>query len=308
MQPKKRALGRGLEALLPQRPAAAPAVVQDIPAALTPEPNRPAPSTLPHSSIRRNPDQPRQNFDPAALEELSSSIKQHGVLQPVAVVPSDGGYILVAGERRWRAAQLAGLTDIPAVILESLSEQDILECALIENLQRENLSPLEEARAYQALIDSFGLSQDEVAERVGKSRPAVANTLRLLKLNSEFQRDLEEGRITAGHARAMLSLDHPRVQQKLRNMIVNEGLSVRQAEERATKIALDNIPSGGSPRRTKASASDSPEVQRLREQLIEAFTCRVDIKTAGKDRGKIEIFYDSLDELERILNRVRVEA
>lgn len=306
MQPKKRALGRGLEALLPQR-------ISTLPPAM--EPNapataeRPGSSKLPIGSIHRNPEQPRQTFDPASLEELSNSIKAHGVLQPIAVMQAGAHYILVAGERRWRAAQQAGLTEIPAVVLDSLSDQEILECALIENLQRENLSPLEEARAYQALVETFGLSQDEVAERVSKSRPAVANTLRLLKLSEEFQRDMVEGRLTAGHARALLSLDNERMRQKLRDIIVNEQLSVRQAEERATRIAMDNIATGRTaPRQQKSSRNEDADVRRLREQLIEAFACKVDVKSSGKDRGKIEIYYDSLDELERILNRLRVEA
>ncbi|MGI8908910.1 MAG: ParB/RepB/Spo0J family partition protein [Candidatus Sumerlaeaceae bacterium] len=270
---------------------------------------RPGSSKLPIGSIHRNPEQPRQTFDPASLEELSNSIKAHGVLQPIAVMQAGAHYILVAGERRWRAAQQAGLTEIPAVVLDSLSDQEILECALIENLQRENLSPLEEARAYQALVETFGLSQDEVAERVSKSRPAVANTLRLLKLSEEFQRDMVEGRLTAGHARALLSLDNERMRQKLRDIIVNEQLSVRQAEERATRIAMDNIATGRTaPRQQKSSRNEDADVRRLREQLIEAFACKVDVKSSGKDRGKIEIYYDSLDELERILNRLRVEA
>lgn len=308
MQPKKRALGRGLEALLPQRsvPSAMAAAAASLP---NEQETKPGVLTLPISAIQRNPEQPRQIFDSAALAELAQSIKAHGVLQPIAVVQSGNAYTLVAGERRWRAAQQAGLAEIPALILESLSEQEILECALVENLQRENLSSLEEARAYQALIDTFGLSQDEVAERVGKSRPAVANTLRLLRLEESFRRDLEEGRLTAGHARALLSLDSPKLQHKLRDIIVTEGLSVRQAEERATRLALDHSSPGSSPTRQKPSTRiEDSDVQRLREQLIEAFACRVDVKSAGKDRGKIEIFYDSLDELERILSRVRVEA
>jgi ParB family chromosome partitioning protein len=266
--------------------------------------------------IYRNPDQPRQKFEPNSLNELAKSIRQHGVLQPIAVVPfGDDTYTLVAGERRWRAAQMAGLPEIPAVILEPLSEQEMLECALVENLQRENLSPLEEARAYQALIDTFGLQQDEVADRVGRSRPAVGNTLRLLKLEEPFRRDVDEGRMSAGHARAILSLTDSKLQYKLRDMIVNEELTVRQAEERANALVRKYAEraSGESDResgeaRTKSDRHEDPDVARLREQLIEAFACRVDVKAQAKDRGKIEIYYDSLDELERILSRVKIEA
>jgi ParB family chromosome partitioning protein len=309
MQPKKRALGRGLEALLPQKPVAVTTELRpQAPEAAAADTDvvKSGVAKLPIASIRRNPDQPRQSFDPEALAELAGSIQIHGVLQPIAVVAAADGYTLVAGERRWRAAQQAGLTEIPAVILEQLSEQELLECALVENLQRENLSVLEEARAYQALIDTFGLSQDEVAERVGKSRPAVANTVRLLRLDEEFRRDLDDGRLSAGHARALLSLENPRMQKRLRDMIVSEGLSVRQAEERASRIAMENIPAGTS--HARKTRHDDADVKRLREQLIEAFACRVDVKSSAKDRGKIEIYYDSLDELERILSRVRVEA
>lgn len=311
MQQKKRALGRGLEALLPQKPPPQEAS-SNTEANTTPVPALAAgPGRLPISQIRRNESQPRQSFDPTALSELADSIRKHGIIQPVAVVASEKGtYTLVAGERRWRAAKEAGLKEIPAIVLDPLSDQEVLECALVENLQRENLSPLEEAKAYRALIDTFGVSQETVAERVGKSRPAIANALRLLKLPSEFQKDLEEGRLTAGHARALLALDNLRDQQRLRDAIVQEQLSVRQAEELAGRI-LGNPESSSSKnkaRQGKTSRPSDPDTERLREQLIEALACRVDLKPYDAQRGKIEIQYDSLDELERILTRMGVGA
>jgi len=314
VQQKKRVLGRGLEALLPQKPQpqqpAKPTETHE-PVAASSQPAA-RPDKLPVASIRRNEAQPRQVFDPVALAELADSIRRHGLLQPVAVMPgSDGTYILVAGERRWRAAQEAGLQEIPAVILDKLNDQELLECALVENLQRENLSPLEEARAYRALVDTFGLSQEAVAERVGKSRPAVANALRLLKLNEEFQQDLEEGRLTPGHARALLALENLQDQQRLRQEIVSWQLSVRQAEDRALRLQAGGASDSPIKSRGRASAPQKgldSDSQRLREQLIEAFACRVDLKPAGPNRGKIEIYYETLDELERILSRMGVGA
>ncbi len=311
MPSKKRALGRGLEALLPARPA--PAITGDGAAegalALAAAPltdTASAYQVLGIDDIEPNPHQPRENFDEAALAELASSIRVHGVLQPVAVVVRDGKNRIVAGERRWRAARLAGLESIPAVFLD-LNDQEVLECALVENLQREDLNPVEAARAYKALVDTFGLSHEEVAERVGLSRPAVANSLRLLRLPPDYLKDVEGGYLSAGHARALLSLEREGDRRRLRDAIVRERLSVREAEQMAAQIAERAI----APKKRKSRAAEEPEdanISRLREQLIEALACRVRFRALEPTRGRIEISYDSLDELERILGILGVEA
>lgn len=301
MQSKKRALGRGLGALLPAKPPQiapqrvepeAPVAVQDEPA--------PAPTNrLPIDSLTPNPYQPRDVFDDTALQELASSLKTHGFIQPIAVVRRGDSFMIVAGERRWRAARIAELTEVPVIELE-LTEQEILEFALIENLQRENLNAIEEARAYKALMNTFALSQDEVADRVGKSRPAIANALRLLKLPAEMQNDVSSGTISAGHARALLSLEDETQRKRLRDAIVRDQMSVREAENYA--VELTNRPVR--PRKAKLD----PDTQRLRELLIDRLACRVNVKTFDQNKGKIEIFYNSLDELERILGVMDVEV
>ncbi len=316
MSSKKRALGRGLEALLPARPA--PAVITELTSAdngtLSSGANGAAAvvvlEELPYqllsvTELEPNPNQPREIFDEAALEELARSIRVHGILQPVAVVRREGKWRIVAGERRWRAAQLAGMLTVPAVVLE-LNDQEVLECALVENLQRENLNPVESARAYKALVDTFGLSQEEVADRVGLSRPAVANSLRLLRLPADYLRDVEGGYLTAGHARALLSLEREGDRRRLRDAVVRGRLSVREAEQLAAQIADRTTVSKKKPAKSE-TALDS-DLARLREQLIEALACRVQIKPLEKTRGRIEIHYDSLDELDRLLSVLGVEA
>jgi ParB family chromosome partitioning protein len=205
----------------------------------------------------------------------------------------------VAGERRWRAARIAGLTELPVISLQ-LNDQQVLEYALVENLQRENLNPMEEARAYRTLIESFGMSQEQVAARVGKGRPTIANALRLLKLPLEFQQDVEAGRLTPGHARAVLSLESDHDQKRLRDAVIRNGLSVREAEQLSVEIANRKTKS----RTTKAQ---DPHARQLREALVEHLGCRVTVKTFDPTKGKIDIYYSSLDELERVLAAMGVE-
>ena len=313
MQQKKRALGRGLEALLPQKPespspntksvATKTAGVQQKDTAA----NSANPATLPITAIRRNEAQPRQYFDEEALHQLADSIKRRGLIQPVAVMPRENDYVIVAGERRWRAAQLAGIREVPVIILEALSDQDLLEYALVENLQREDLNPLEEARAYQSLQRAFSLTAEDIADRVGKSRPAIANSLRLLTLSVHMQEDIESERITAGHARAILSLENSRDQVSLRNLIVTDNLSVRQAELKAREMV-----EGGAVRRGKPKASkrqQEPEhVRQLREQLVDTLACKVSVTTSDGNRGKIEIYFESLDELQHVLDQMGIQS
>lgn len=306
MQSKKRAaLGRGLGALLPPRqspPPIEPAASVVAPVA-DPASSGERVERVAISLIQPNPAQPRQYFDEAALSELAASIKEHGLIQPILVNRRGGDFMIVAGERRWRAAQLAGFAEVPVIALQ-LSEKEVLEFALVENLQRENLNSIEEARAYRALIDTFGLSQEEVADRVGRSRPAIANALRLLKLPPDVQVEIESGRISAGHARAILSLEKDADQRRLRDEILLKGLSVRQAEQRAAQISSPSRPARS---QQKTPTPPDPNAKRLQEELIERFTCRVAVKTIDQNRGKIEIYYDSLDELERVLNALGVD-
>lgn len=307
MPPKKRALGRGLEALLPQKPIQSVATIADNVANPTPVETA-TPRTLSITAIRRNEAQPRQYFDEEALHQLADSIKRRGLIQPVAVMARQNDYVIVAGERRWRAAQLAGLRELPVIILDALSDQDLLEYALVENLQREDLNPLEEARAYQSLQRAFSLTAEEIADNVGKSRPAIANALRLLTLSSHMQEDIEAERMTAGHARAILSLEKNRDQVTLRDLIVTDNLSVRQAELKAREMI-----EGGAARKSKSKArspqhEESAFVRDLRERLVDALACKVSLSTNGNDQGKIEIHFQSLDELQGVLDRLGIQS
>ncbi|MBX7245193.1 MAG: ParB/RepB/Spo0J family partition protein [Candidatus Sumerlaeaceae bacterium] len=294
MQSKKRALGKGLGALLPPKPSAPTVVAVPVEAAGQAETfDGERLRRVPLELVKPNPNQPRGRFDEDSLKELAESIKHQGLIQPVAVAKRGDGFMIVAGERRWRAAGLAGIKTIPVIEL-TVTDQEVLEYALVENLQRENLNPMEEARAYKALMESFGLSQEEVADRVGKGRPTVANVLRLLKLPHSMQKDVEEGLLSPGHARALLSVENANDQIKLREGIVANGWSVREAERHA--LALQKRPAKSRPTEGK-----DPNVERLREQIVEALSCRVDVRAFGTNRGKIEIHYDSLDDLDRIL-------
>jgi ParB family chromosome partitioning protein len=269
-------LGRGLGALLP--PLASPA----------PEPTGQV-QEIAVDAIAPNPHQPRKDFDSNALHELSASLRHSGVLQPVVVRRAGTGYELIVGERRWRAAKLAGIERIPAVIREA-NDAESLELALVENLLREDLNPLEEAEAYQRLLAEFNWTQEELAERVGKDRSSIANCLRLLKLPEQIQADLRAGRLTMGHARALLSLDTATGQLKLREEILAHSWSVRATEEgvKRTRSHLPRRP----PRR-------SPELAALEDSLREKLATRV--RLVGNERhGRIEIVYTSREDLDRL--------
>ncbi|MGF1572294.1 MAG: ParB/RepB/Spo0J family partition protein [Sumerlaeia bacterium] len=261
--------------------------------------------------LRPNPYQPRRMFDETKLEELRDSIKEHGVLQPLlACVDPEfpGKYLLLAGERRWRASQDAGFTEVPVRVVAA-KDHEQLEFALIENIQRDNLSAVEEARAYQELAQTFGYSQDQVAKRVGKSRVAVANSIRLLKLTEYALQDIEDGRLTAGHARAILMLSHKLQQEALRKEILEQELTVRQAEERARdyqqgKVHLQDKPGSArtTPKKSTESGEQNLDVEHLSERLTQLLGCKVQIKARSVKRGRIEITYRSLDDMDRILD------
>lgn len=269
MSRKASGLGRGLDALIPRAPAAAP-------------------TTLPLDRLAPSPRQPRATFDDAALEELAASIREKGLLQPLLVRPAGEGYEVVAGERRWRAARLAGLASVPVVVRE-IDERETLELGLVENLQREDLSPLEEARAYARLIE-MGRTQEEAAKVVGKGRSTVANALRLLALPARALEALEAGRITPGHARAILALPGERRDAAL-DLILASELSVREAE------ALAGAPE---PARPAPSPPARPRPHRnLELELSRLAGTRVRI--VGQDKGKLELAYGSVEELGRLL-------
>jgi len=290
-KPAKQALGRGLAALLgedlaPPTPAGEP----------MPRPNDRI-IDLPLERLEPNPYQPRRLYDQDALRALADSIAEHGVLQPLVVRPAPGGYQLIAGERRMRACQMLGKDTVPVVVRQATDQQALL-LALLENLQREDLNPMEEAKAFERLVEEFSLSHDEIASGVGKDRSTVANSLRLLKLPAELQQDISDGRISAGHARALLALQNAARMRAVRDQIVAGGLSVR-ATERLVKKLLE--PGQGAP------AEPTPvqlHIDSLADDLARRFGARVQIKRRGK-KGSIVIPFASDDELERLLGLLR---
>ncbi|MDP7726106.1 ParB/RepB/Spo0J family partition protein [Mycobacterium sp. TY814] len=255
------------------------------------------------SDIEPNPRQPRQVFDDEALSELVHSIREFGLLQPIVVraVPgsqSGAHYQIVMGERRWRAAQEAGLSTIPAIVRET-GDDNLLRDALLENIHRVQLNPLEEAAAYQQLLDEFGVTHDELAARIGRSRPLITNMIRLLKLPIPVQRRVAAGVLSAGHARALLSLDAgPEAQEELASRIVAEGLSVRATEEAVT---LANRGGGAAPTPPRRKPIQMPGLQDVAERLSNAFDTRVTV-ALGKRKGKIVVEFGSVDDLQRIID------
>lgn len=274
----KRGLGKGLSALIPMD-----------------EKDKESIQEVQVKDIHANQNQPRKNFDEQKLNELADSIKEHGILQPVILRKKAGTYELVAGERRWRAAQKAGIEKIPAII-KDLSDSDVMEIALIENLQREDLNPLEEAAAYKKLIEEFGMTQEELSKRVGKSRSQIANTVRLLNLDDEIKELISEGKMTAGHARALLAIEDKKERLRLARKISEDNMSVRQIEE-TVKIKTQEK------RKSKKNEDVNPAFVEISERLQRSLGTKVKIKGSEK-RGKIEIEFYSEDELERILETI----
>ena len=278
---RRPALGRGLAALIPSAPA--PGSIQ-----------REGVLLMDIERIKPDPRQPRQHFDPAALDELAQSIREQGILQPVLLRRGEDGLVIVAGERRWRAAQRAGLKQIPAMV-KDLSEAASFAVALVENLQRQDLTPLEEAEGYRRLIEEHGLTQEDLAKRLGRDRSTIANTLRLLKLPGEIRAAVAEGKLTMGHARALLGLSSQAAMQRLAREIVDERLSVRQAEARVRAELA--------PPKPKTPAAESPNTRHLRESLQRSLGCPVTLKQGGTG-GVLELHYGSLDDLDRLVERL----
>jgi ParB family chromosome partitioning protein len=257
---------------------------------------------LPVGSIRPNPKQPRTVFDEDALEELVGSIREIGVLQPIVVRPVDDGYELIMGERRWRATQAAGLATVPAIVRQT-EDGDLLRDALLENLHRSQLNPLEEAAAYQQLLDDFGCTHDELAQRIHRSRPQISNTLRLLRLPPLVQRRVAAGVLSAGHARALLGLSDAAAIERLAQRIVAEGLSVRAVEEIVALGAEDGV--RRQPRRTRAGVRNEA-LDDLASRLSDRFETRVKVDL-GKQRGKLTVEFASVQDLNRILSSLAPE-
>jgi ParB family transcriptional regulator, chromosome partitioning protein len=272
-------LGRGLAALIPQRAPAVPVTVD-----------------VPITRVRPNPLQPRKRFDPDGLASLTASITEHGVIQPIVVTETIDGYQLVAGERRLRAAQAAGLDRIPAVIRQ-LADREQLEVALVENLQREDLDPLETADAYRQLIDEFGFSQDDLAARVGRARSTVANTLRLLDLAPGVQAAVADGRLSEGHGRALGGLPQE-LQDRVLDSVIGQELSVRQTEELVRRLREPKPEASGQPRHRS-----DPDLERVEEELRRSLGTKVSLARSRRG-GRIVIEYYSEEELGRLYERL----
>ncbi len=282
----RQTLGRGLSALLGEELSA---------------PGEPANSEIDIDLIEPNPEQPRTRFAEASLEELAQSIRVNGVVQPIVLRQVGGRYQIVAGERRWRASQRAGLRKIPAVVRE-VSDEKLLELALVENIQRQELNPIEEAKAYRKLIDTIGLTQEEVAERVGKERTVVTTSMRLLRLPGEIQRVIEEGGLSAGHGRALLMSDDPKVQRAVANQAIDSAWSVRETEraiKKARSVKPQNIDNKGVSRNIDAN------VKAAETKLMRALNTNVKIVPGKKGTGgKIEIEYYGTDDLDRVFQLI----
>lgn len=295
MSIKKKGLGKGLDSLIPDNKSIKSVTPDKSVEAKKEEEEKAGVQTMKINEVEPNRDQPRKNFDEDALLELSDSIKQFGVLQPLLVRKRKDYYEIIAGERRWRAAKLAGVKEVP-VIEKEYTDQEILEIGLIENIQRENLNPIEEAIAYKRLLEEFNLKQDEVAERVSKSRTAVTNSMRLLKLSDKVQQMIIDDMISTGHARALLAIDDPELQYTLANKIFDEKLSVRETEKLVKEIKNPKKP------KEKKPVANSFIYQDLEEKMKSVFGTKVSIASKGKGKGKIEIEYYSDDELEHLFD------
>ena len=296
MSARKKGLGRGLNTLIPSAPIPEKNLQNKEDNLINESKN--SEMTLPIHKIEPNPDQPRNQFDEDSLQELADSIQQYGILQPLLVKKKDKYYEIIAGERRWRAAKIAGLEEVPVIIRE-YDDHEIVEIALIENIQREDLSPIEEAMAYQRLMKEHHLKQDEIAEKVSKSRAAITNSLRMLKLDPRVQNMLEEEMISSGHARALLAIHDGDLQYEIAVKVFDEKLSVRDIEK---MVKIMN-----QPKKEKEKSEDQYQFlyKDLEETMKQVLGSNVSIKNKKNNKGKIEIEYYSRDELERIVDMIK---
>ena len=305
----KPALGRGLGALLSGSPPITnptPVTTAPVAAPVPPLDSRDRVQRVPLNKIRATAMQPRKEFSADALKELADSIREQGIVQPLIVRERDGFFELIAGERRWRAAQLLNLADVPVITREA-DDRTVLELALIENLQRENLNALEEALGYSQLAEQFQLTQEQIATKVGKSRAAVANATRLLKLPAQVQTFIREGRLSVGHAKVILGLNDGEIQSLAAERAIKDGLNVRQTEGLVAKLQTRNHKSSGDTTKTKAIVPIDSNIGRLEEKLREKFGTKVHIKyTHGK--GAVEISFFSDDQLQGVLETLGINA
>ena len=278
---KKFALGKGLGALIPD----------DI------NEGNEGKLMISLNKIKSNIDQPRKSFDNEKIAELAESIKNHGIIQPLILKENGGGYIIVAGERRWRAAKMVGLKEVPAIVID-LTEKQVLEISLIENIQRQDLNPIEEALAYKKLLSDFNLTQEELSKRIGKSRTAITNTIRLINLDSRVQQYVIDGIISEGHGRALLSLEDGELQYIYSQKVIDEKLSVRELEKLIRNASLKS-------EKSEKNEELNPYYKDVRDRLQNYFGTKVNL-SSKKNRGKIEIEYYSEEDLERILDIINL--
>ncbi len=297
MAVKKGGLGKGLDSLIPDNGRAAEKKNKVVEKIIEKVIEKPVEVKLKINQVEPNRKQPRKNFDEDSLKELSESVRQFGVLQPLIVQKRDDYYEIVAGERRWRAAKIAGLKEVPVIIRE-MSDQEIMEVSLIENLQREDLNPIEEAMAFKRLLTEFNLKQEDVAEKVSKSRAAVTNSIRLLKLDERVQQMLVDGMLSTGHARALLAIEDGNLQFKVANRIYNEKMSVREVEKFVKNMD----------KQKSVKKQDKPEdlqqtaiYEDLEEKMKASLGTKVSINRKSNQKGRIEIEYYSMEELERLM-------
>ena len=296
MAVKKKGLGKGLDSLIPDNKSVKMTQADNVSKKSEPE-LKAGEQMMKINMVEPNRDQPRKKFEEDALLELADSIKQFGILQPLLVRKRKDYYEIIAGERRWRAAKIAGVKEVP-VIVKDYTEQEIIEIGLIENIQRENLNPIEEAMAFKRLLEEFHLKQDEVAERVSKSRTAVTNSMRLLKLDERVQQMIIDDMISTGHARALLAIDDKGLQYELANKVFDEKLSVRETEKLVKDIK--------SPKKEKPKKEvvNNFLYKDLENRMKEVMGTKVNIASKGKGKGRIEIEYYSEDELERMFDMI----
>ncbi|MCU6726356.1 Probable chromosome-partitioning protein parB [uncultured Clostridium sp.] len=294
MVAKKSGLGKGLDALIPAGNKKAPVKKETEPVIIEKIVEKKGVETLKITEVEPNREQPRKNFNEDALLELSDSIKQYGVIQPLIVQKKGDHYEIIAGERRWRAAKMAGIKEIP-VIIKDYSDQQVMEISLIENIQREDLNPIEEAMAYKNLMEEFHLKQDEIAEKVSKSRTAVTNSMRLLKLDKRVQQMMIDDMISAGHARTLITIEDPDVQYNIATKIFDEKLSVRETEKMVKLIQKPEV------KKEKAEKVNSFIYKDIEEKIKAILGTKVTVDHRSNNKGRISIEYYSNDELERIL-------
>ncbi len=300
MAAKKGGLGKGLDSLMPNKMN-----TRQLNQGISQDPAEKEPvKQVKLSLVEPNRDQPRKKFSEESLAELADSIRQYGIIQPLIVQDKNGYYEIIAGERRWRAAKLAGLKEIP-IIIRDISQQEVMEISLIENIQRENLNPIEEALAYKRLLEEFNLKQEEVAKRVSKSRTAVTNSMRLLKLTEDVQQMVIDEKLTMGHARCLIAIEDPDLQKQIALQVIDKNLSVRDTEKLMKKLQKQKESAEEEQKKTAEDSALTAVYEHIAEQMKTILGTKVEIRRKDKEKGKIEIEYYSQDELDRLLQLMK---